>query len=144
MSRTLQTPLRRLAHFEASSLRLCAPPPSGPCLRDDLHPLIAIHSTRQQCQRQPFSTSRPWRANGMKISRRSQSGNKTQPSMAVERAKQKEQALRKGLIPDDIGLMPDTFVMPFDKKLPGLLSNPRGRWRLERHRIRTRLGELWA
>ena len=47
-------------------------------------------------------------------------------------------------MPDDMGLLPDTFVMPFGKNRPSWLSNYMGRMKLERTRFRTRMIEIWG
>jgi len=68
--------------------------------------------------------------------------NKAQPSMAVTMAKEKAKAFEAGQIPDDVGLMADTFVMPRGKALPGWFGNFRGRWKLERKRAWVRMWDV--
>ncbi|KAK4539852.1 hypothetical protein LTR36_010313 [Oleoguttula mirabilis] len=72
------------------------------------------------------------------------SGKKKQsnPSLAVAVAQQQKTAIRAGQIPDDIGLLPDTFIMPRGKNRPSWFSNFGGRWRMERKRMRIRMQEL--
>ena len=60
--------------------------------------------------------------------------------VALEQAKQ--QALREGQIPNDLGLMQDTFVMPFGKNRPSWLKDYKDRWRLEKRRFRLRITEV--
>jgi hypothetical protein len=52
----------------------------------------------------------------------------------------KKKAMRSGDIPDDIGLLPETFVMPPADRLPGWLSNHKDRWMMEKAKMRAR----WA
>lgn len=63
---------------------------------------------------------------------------KPQPSMAVAREKQRADIIGKGQIPDDVGLMQGTFIMPFGKNLPGWFGDFKGRWKLEKKRAWTR------
>lgn len=64
------------------------------------------------------------------------------PSMAVQMANQRQQALREGQIPNDMGLLPDTFIMPRGKNRPSWFGNFKDRWLMEKRRARKRLTEL--
>lgn len=66
---------------------------------------------------------------------------KPQPSMSVAREKQRAEVIGRGLIPDDVGLLPATFIMPFGKNLPGWFGGFKGRWTLEKKRASTRMYE---
>ena len=50
--------------------------------------------------------------------------------------------MRSGDIPDDAGLLPDTFVMPPAEKLPGWLSSFKDRRKLEMARLWARYQDL--
>ncbi|KAK5113155.1 hypothetical protein LTR85_010973 [Meristemomyces frigidus] len=64
------------------------------------------------------------------------------PSLSVAVAQQQKTAIRAGQIPDDIGLLPDTFIMPRGKNKPSWFGIPGGRWRMEKKRIKVRAQEL--
>ncbi|KAK0253711.1 hypothetical protein LTS02_012467 [Friedmanniomyces endolithicus] len=74
--------------------------------------------------------------------------------MAVQIAKARKDALKSGQMPLDIGLLPDTLVMPTGKNLAGSLGTggssatagggPRRRLRLEWKRFRTRAIETFG
>lgn len=66
---------------------------------------------------------------------------KPQPSMSVARKQQEVQAMSRGAIPDDIGLIEGTFIMPRGKNRPSWLNNFWMRWKLEKHRAWQRLME---
>jgi hypothetical protein len=57
--------------------------------------------------------------------------------VAVERMK--KQALRTGEIPEDFGILPDTFIMPVEANRPSWLNNWKDRLKLEQ----ARLGVRW-
>lgn len=65
-----------------------------------------------------------------------------QPSMAVAMQRAKAQALRDGNIPNDVGLLPDTIIMPFGKNKPSWFSNYKDRLRLEKKRLAMRFTEF--
>ena len=67
---------------------------------------------------------------------------KLQPSMAVAREKERAATLGRGEIPDDLGLMEGTFIMPSGRNLPSWTREFKRRWGLERHRVRVKLGEF--
>lgn len=69
---------------------------------------------------------------------------KLQPSMAVAREKERAATLGRGQIPDDLGLLEGTFIMPFGKNLPSWTKEFKKRWRLERHRAKVKLTEAMA
>ena len=54
----------------------------------------------------------------------------------------KEQMLREGQYPHDVGLLDDTFIMPSGKNRPRWFTNYKDRMRLERKRLRIRFQEL--
>lgn len=66
----------------------------------------------------------------------------TQPSIAAARKAQMQDAFRTGMIPDDMGLLPETLVMPRGKNRPSWFGNFWGRWRMEKKRFKTRLTEI--
>ncbi|KAK4985948.1 hypothetical protein LTR66_003455 [Elasticomyces elasticus] len=55
---------------------------------------------------------------------------KRRPQMATSTARKAAAEKGEGL-GDDLGLLPDTFILPYGKQLPGLLSRPQARLRLE-------------
>ncbi|KAK4958597.1 hypothetical protein LTR28_005471 [Elasticomyces elasticus] len=55
---------------------------------------------------------------------------KRRPQMDKSTARKAAAEKGEGL-GDDVGLLPDTFILPYGKQLPGLLSRPRARLRLE-------------
>ena len=108
---------------------------------DDLWPRSTNRISHQPPRIQPFTTSQPWRA--ATVSKARPSVRKpSQPSMKLEMEKQKEKALSSGQIPDDLGLMQETFIMPFGKNRPSWFANFRGRFRLEKKRLSTRIREI--
>ena len=140
MSRSLNraSPLAR--QCEQHSLRRCALAHIQRHPTDDIRPLIPRrrNSPISPPQSQPFSTSRRWLAQRMPSTRKPSS-----PSMAVQYKQQKEKAVREGQIPDDLGLMQNTFIMPTGKNRPSWFSDFKRRWRLERVRWKTRWTEFF-
>jgi hypothetical protein len=59
--------------------------------------------------------------------------------MSVQMAKAKQAALQTGKMPNDVGLLPDTFVMPRGARLPSWSGAFRDRWRLEKKRAWVRI-----
>ncbi|KAI7094388.1 hypothetical protein KC352_g39477, partial [Hortaea werneckii] len=53
-----------------------------------------------------------------------------------------QQAMRSGNIPDEMGLLPQTFIMPRMKNRPSWFSNFSDRKKMEWTRLRTRITEL--
>jgi len=65
------------------------------------------------------------------------------PSMVVQMAAQRDKAMREGLLPDDIGLLPDTLIMPrVGANKPSWFRDFKGRWFMERRRFLTRVQEV--
>ena len=87
-----------------------------------------------------FATSPQCAASTVKQVKPSQQSQPSQPSISAQMERMKKKAMRSGDIPDDIGLLPETFVMPPAEKLPGWLSNHKDRWMMEKARMRAR----WA
>lgn len=56
--------------------------------------------------------------------------------------KQKEKMLREGNLPEDMGLIPGTFIMPRSKNRPSWTSNYKDRLKLEKARATTRFTDL--
>lgn len=67
---------------------------------------------------------------------------KSQPSISVARKKEERQVLAAGQIPDDVGLLPGTFIYPFGKNRPGWFSDFQARWKLWKHWAKTRMGDV--
>lgn len=67
---------------------------------------------------------------------------KAQPSMSVAREREARQVLERGQIPDDLGLIDGTFIMPFGKNRPSWAKDFRGRWQMEKARWWTRVREV--
>lgn len=55
-----------------------------------------------------------------------------------------KQAQKEGTIPEDIGLLPNTFIMPTGKNLPSWTKNRRGRMKLEKARLWERMQDIGA
>ena len=64
-----------------------------------------------------------------------------QKSFAVIKQEQKEMIDK---MPNDVGLIPGTFIMPTSGKLPSLFEAPSARWRVEKHRAWTRIKDTFA
>ena len=67
-------------------------------------------SQTQPCR--DFSTSQRCCAGAVMKAMKPQGKRASQPSMAVTHKAQKDRALREGQMPDDLGLLPDTFILP--------------------------------
>ena len=63
--------------------------------------------------------------------------------MAVTMKAERAKALAEGQLPDELGLIPDTFIMPRGKNRPSWFKDYQGRMRLERKRLRVRLTDFW-
>lgn len=66
----------------------------------------------------------------------------TQPSMLLQKKQVTEKAMRDGQMQDDLGLLPDTFVLPRWKNMPSPLSNFKGWRRLQWYRLKVRVQEV--
>ncbi len=64
--------------------------------------------------------------------------------MALLQKKQEREALGAGQLPDDMGLLTGTFIMPYGKNRPSWFTNRKARWKLEKHRWWTRMYEVFA
>ena len=64
---------------------------------------------------------------------------KATPSMSVQREKERAQVMGRGEIPDDVGLLQGTFIMPIGKNRPGWFTYFKMRWRLEKYRFGAKL-----
>ncbi|EMC98549.1 hypothetical protein BAUCODRAFT_32606 [Baudoinia panamericana UAMH 10762] len=104
-------------------------------LRLPSHP--SHHGTR------PFSGSASWHAGQMGKAFMPSAGRRPQQSMKVQKAKAERDAKRQG-IGFDIGLIPETFVMPRGKNLPSWFSNSKDRRKLEWARLKLRLKEFYS
>jgi hypothetical protein len=67
-----------------------------------------------------------------------------QPSSRILQQNMQQKLMDSGEIPDDVGILPGTFIMPVGKNRPSWISNRKDRWKLERMRLWTRMSELWA
>ena len=137
MSKTLCTALRPATRCKVHCLRKGTFRKIS-CWTGDLRPLLTQpqHSSRSR----QFSTSQPCRAQAVRTAMPAMK-QPAQPSMAVAIEKAKQDAIRHGQIVNDIGLLPDTIIMPF-KNRPSWLKEFNDRWRLEKKRIKTRIMEL--
>ncbi|WPH00862.1 Hypothetical protein R9X50_00369300 [Acrodontium crateriforme] len=84
-------------------------------------------------QQRGFSVSAPCAAAMPKMKRAAA------PSMAVQTKQQRERMARDGGLPDEMGLLNNTLVMPSGKKRPGLFSKERRE--LEKSRLKLRFQE---
>lgn len=125
-------PLRN--QCEQAALRRCRPSYYNALLLDR-----DVTCRTAPLSRRPFSTSpKCLITNAIKPHVK----GKSQPSMALAMKRQREQMMRSGETPDDVGLQPNTFVMPHGANLPGLLTDTRTRLRMEWARLKIRSGEI--
>ncbi|KAI7339142.1 hypothetical protein KC315_g1390 [Hortaea werneckii] len=139
MSRSLGSPFVTLQVCERQAVQRCAPQ-SRPRRRHDDFPTRRY----QPSQSRPFSSSQPWRASQMGKAIAPSMRKQSQPSLASSRQQQLQQAFRSGNIPDEMGLLPQTFVMPRGKNRPSWFSNFGDRKQMEWTRLKTRMTELGA
>ena len=141
MSKRLCTALRTTTRCQFHYARKCASrKASDPTGDRDLLLNQPRRSSASKLQLRSFSTTRSWRAMARTVMPAGR--QPAQPSMVVALERAKQQALREGQIPNDLGLMQDTFVMPFGKNRPSWLKDYKDRWRLEKKRLRMRLTEV--
>lgn len=114
---------------------------SLPRIRSDDDGSLQPHHHRPNQQRRPFS-SQPCLRSGVRQSRPA-GKQRTTPSMNLLQQKQEREALSSGTIPDDIGLLPGTFIMPFGANRPSWTQNFGLRWRFEKTRWKTRFIEFY-
>ncbi|GAB7353508.1 hypothetical protein MBLNU459_g3955t1 [Dothideomycetes sp. NU459] len=123
----------RPRHF-LSLLRAPQPRWQGLRLAEDGSPLRHLqHGLSPRSKRRTFATSRTCLA-GKKSDQATKMPKMNTPAQKSLQVAMAEQKAAKRL-PDDIGLLPDTFVMPHGANLPSLFSDPRGRLALERARL---------
>lgn len=103
----------------ATSLRLSASRPSTNALAI---PSFAQLSPQIYQRRTLSQTSQRWAYKNMNFSPK----NLTGPSM-----KARSREALNGQLPNDIGLLPGTFVRPLWRDLPSVFQNPRDRWQIE-------------
>ncbi|CAD0109515.1 unnamed protein product [Aureobasidium uvarum] len=103
----------------------------------------------QPCSRQPstrfFSTS-PRTSAGVRKSRSyapRETGMK-QPSQKSFEVMKKEQMKNIDQMPNDVGLIPATFIMPTGNRLPSLTADFSTRFALEKHRAWLRIKEIFG
>lgn len=118
---------RQFAHQQRQYFVLVAQPISYN--RSHQHRRSRAQPVCQVQQRHASSSMRESRANTRRP---------TQPSIAVMQSRQQRLALESGEMPDDIGLLPGTLVMPTGRNRPAWLGNFRDRWMLEKRRWWTR------
>ncbi|KAI4727213.1 hypothetical protein E4T49_04980 [Aureobasidium sp. EXF-10728] len=120
---------------------------------------LLLHQTRpspltcallQPCPpRQPstrFFSSSPARAASVRKNKSfapKQTGMK-QPSQKSFEVMKKEQMKNIDMMPNDVGLIPATFIMPTGSRLPSLTADFSTRWALEKHRAWTRIKEIFG
>lgn len=65
--------------------------------------------------------------------------------MSVQMKEQREKAMRSGDLPDDVGLLDDTFVMPRlgSKNLPSVIGHSKDRLRMHRRHLWLRAKEIF-
>ena len=94
---------------------------------------------RSNCMRlppttRPFSASTQCRASAMGRAIKPSGKRQSSPSMGLQMDEQRKQMIAKGQIPDDMGLLPDTFLMPRGRNRPSWFSDFKARWRMEKKR----------
>ena len=101
--------------------------------------------SRSQSTTRLFSSSPSTHA-GVRKSRSfqpNQTGMK-QPSQKSFEVMKKEQMKNLEQMPNDVGLIPGTFIMPTGSRLPGLTDNFGLRFQLEKHRLWLRMKEVFG
>ncbi|KAI7490267.1 hypothetical protein KC357_g2029 [Hortaea werneckii] len=137
MSRSLGNPFAKLQVCERQAAQRCAPQLRPRRRHDDLP-----NRRYQPSQSRPFSSSQPWRASQMGKAIAPSMRKQSQPSLASSRQQQLQQAFRSGNIPNEMGLLPQTFIMPRRKNRPSWFTNFGDRKKMEWTRLRTRITEL--
>ena len=128
MSQRIHTALRPATQCSYHSTRRYAPR-GYLFLRDD--PRTSPSSRHRP---RPFSTSPRCAGVSVRQVKASQQQQPAQPSMHVQRLAAANKAMRSGQLPEDLGLLPETFIMPFGKQRPSWWTNWRQRLKLERVR----------
>ncbi|KAG9663334.1 hypothetical protein KCU95_g873, partial [Aureobasidium melanogenum] len=115
-------------------------------------PLASLHQTylSQSCLRQPnttraFSnTSRSHAAVRKQRSFAPQQMGMKQPSQKSFEVMKRDQMKNIDQMPNDVGLIPGTFIMPTGSRLPSLTQEFGARFALEKYRAWTRIKEVFA
>ena len=89
-----------------------------------------------------FSTTPSRCAGSVRQISPSQQSRPSEPSMSAQIERMKKEQLRSGKFPEEFGILPDTFIMPYENKRPSWLRNRAARLKLEKERWKTRLYEL--
>ncbi|QDS67745.1 hypothetical protein FKW77_006094 [Venturia effusa] len=79
---------------------------------------------------------------GQKLQMLSQKGQNAQESLKMQQKKVMKGMKDASELPDDMGLLPDTFIMPTGKNLPPLFAEPKFRLTLEWKRTKRRIQDL--
>ena len=140
MSRNISKTLLSPRQFQC--LTRCRQSHSARLSGDDTQPLLPRVAGRYNAPRS-FSTSQPWRASSVMRSTKATGRKLSQPSQVVSQKHARDQALRDGETGlDDIGVLPDTFIMPFQENRPSWFTKFKDRLKLEKRRWRTRGAEV--
>lgn len=103
----------------------------------DLRTLIPSRTRPSRNRIRCFSTCNQWHAQ--------KSAKDDQKSGMISKMQDMyKQAQKEGTIPEDIGLLPNTFIMPTGKNLPSWTKNRRGRMKLEKARLWERMQDIGA
>ena len=138
----LATPTFPMSHTLHKSLQLCERlTPQQRALRIPL--LRHSDKLRSNClpTTRPFSASTQCRASAQGRAIKPSGKKQTAPSMALQMGEQRKQMMRNGMIPDDLGLLPETIIMPRGKNRPSWFGDFKARWRMEKKRWRVRVVE---
>jgi len=132
MSRPVTLPIRLATQYSKR--------PALQCLRQrPQNSYTRLDSTPQRQwvpqSKRAFSTTPPRCANGSMSQVRASSKQKAQPSAKLSQKEQEATALRSGKYPEDIGLLPDTFILPRN------LAD-RWKWSIRKKWVYTRVTEL--
>ena len=125
---------------EQHHLTRCARPTQSSSALNDLRILIPSQHRQSKPRRQCFSTSPRLHAQSS-----TKDGKKSSKSASQEKMMEEyRRAAKAGALPEEVGLIPDTFIMPTGKNLPSWTSNRKARWMIEKKRLKARMTELGA
>jgi protein MBA1 len=128
---SLHTPLQRLMLRPSPSALLTSSPLSQPCILTQ-HTRLFTTSPRSSAGVRKSKSFAPHQT-GMK-----------QPSQKSFEVMKKEQMKNIEQMPNDVGLIPGTFIMPTGSRLPSFTSNFSERFALEKYRLWLRVKEIFG
>lgn len=130
-----RTPVQRLLLQQSSSSPLVS----------HLQSILPQSHLRQQTTTRAFSNTSASYAGVRKAkSFAPQQMGMKQPSQKSFEVMKRDQLKNIDQMPNDLGLIPGTFIMPTASRLPSLTSEFGARFALEKHRAWTRIKEVFA